>query len=266
MAAELIGAGIDVHAIYRRLYEGVPQGKLELLARGLSAVERFDGGLLTRHPAHARGLRRDRRGRELLRGRRRPPARGRGDRGRRPGARPALRHRRDAAQGVAARDRRPRRRLGDRPRPGRRRAPPRGRLLDRPGVPRARRVPARRARRSSFDVPPTASCWSTSPPGSPRTTWWRRSARRLAARHEGRPRGHAGPVRDRPAARADRARDARAAVPDGAAQALRDGRAAGLDVDHRRPRGRDRAGPDAGRAARAADRAGSASARPPTRR
>ena len=47
MAAELIGAGIDVHAIYRRLYEGVPQGKLELLARGLSAVERFDGGLLT---------------------------------------------------------------------------------------------------------------------------------------------------------------------------------------------------------------------------
>jgi bifunctional oligoribonuclease and PAP phosphatase NrnA len=47
MAAELIAAGIDVHAIYRRLYEGVPQGKLELLARGLSAVERFDGGLLT---------------------------------------------------------------------------------------------------------------------------------------------------------------------------------------------------------------------------
>jgi bifunctional oligoribonuclease and PAP phosphatase NrnA len=47
MAADLIGAGIDVHAIYRRLYEGIPQGKLELLARGLSAVERFDGGLLT---------------------------------------------------------------------------------------------------------------------------------------------------------------------------------------------------------------------------
>jgi bifunctional oligoribonuclease and PAP phosphatase NrnA len=47
MAAELIAAGIDVHAIYRRLYEDVPQGKLELLARGLTAVERFDGGLLT---------------------------------------------------------------------------------------------------------------------------------------------------------------------------------------------------------------------------
>jgi len=47
MAAALIAAGIDVHAIYRRLYEGVPQGKLELLARGLSNVRRFDGGLLT---------------------------------------------------------------------------------------------------------------------------------------------------------------------------------------------------------------------------
>jgi bifunctional oligoribonuclease and PAP phosphatase NrnA len=47
MAAELIGAGVDVHAIYRRIFEGVPQGKLELLARGLTNVERFDGGLLT---------------------------------------------------------------------------------------------------------------------------------------------------------------------------------------------------------------------------
>jgi phosphoesterase RecJ-like protein len=47
MAAELIDRGIDVHAIYRRLYEDVPPGKLKLLARGLSAVQRFDGGLLT---------------------------------------------------------------------------------------------------------------------------------------------------------------------------------------------------------------------------
>jgi phosphoesterase RecJ-like protein len=47
MAAELIADGIDAHAIYRRLYEGIPQGKLELLARGLTNVERFDGGLLT---------------------------------------------------------------------------------------------------------------------------------------------------------------------------------------------------------------------------
>jgi phosphoesterase RecJ-like protein len=47
MAAELIAAGVDVHEMYRRLYEGIPFGKLELLARGLANVERHDGGLLT---------------------------------------------------------------------------------------------------------------------------------------------------------------------------------------------------------------------------
>ena len=47
MAAALLVGGVDAHGIYRRLYEGVPQGKLELLARGLSGVERYDGGLLT---------------------------------------------------------------------------------------------------------------------------------------------------------------------------------------------------------------------------
>jgi phosphoesterase RecJ-like protein len=47
MAAELLAAGIDAHAVYRHLYEGIPQGKLELLARGLTNVERFDDGLLT---------------------------------------------------------------------------------------------------------------------------------------------------------------------------------------------------------------------------
>src|SRR5207247_3124768 len=47
MAAELIDAGVDVHEIYRRLYEGIPYGKLELLARGLAHVERYDDGALT---------------------------------------------------------------------------------------------------------------------------------------------------------------------------------------------------------------------------
>ena len=47
MAAELMQGGVDAHGIYRRLYEGIPQGKLDLLARGLSSVERYDGGLLT---------------------------------------------------------------------------------------------------------------------------------------------------------------------------------------------------------------------------
>jgi bifunctional oligoribonuclease and PAP phosphatase NrnA len=47
MAAELIADGLEPHEIYRHLYEGVPQGKLVLLARGLTNVERFDNGLLT---------------------------------------------------------------------------------------------------------------------------------------------------------------------------------------------------------------------------
>jgi phosphoesterase RecJ-like protein len=47
MAAELIEAGVDVHEIYRRVYEGVPYGKLALLARALAKVERYDGGRVT---------------------------------------------------------------------------------------------------------------------------------------------------------------------------------------------------------------------------
>ena len=47
MAAELIQAGVDVHGIYRQVYEGVPFGKLVLLARALSRVERYDEGRLT---------------------------------------------------------------------------------------------------------------------------------------------------------------------------------------------------------------------------
>jgi phosphoesterase RecJ-like protein len=47
MAADLIEAGVDVHALYRRLYEGVPEPKLALLTRALSRVRRFDDGRLT---------------------------------------------------------------------------------------------------------------------------------------------------------------------------------------------------------------------------
>lgn len=47
MAAELLRSGVDAHGVYRHLYEGIPQGKLELLARGLTNVRRYDGGLLT---------------------------------------------------------------------------------------------------------------------------------------------------------------------------------------------------------------------------
>jgi phosphoesterase RecJ-like protein len=47
MAAELIGAGVDVQAVYRRLYEETPEGKLALLALALTQVRRFDEGELT---------------------------------------------------------------------------------------------------------------------------------------------------------------------------------------------------------------------------
>jgi phosphoesterase RecJ-like protein len=47
MAAELIAAGIDVHGIYRRLYEGMPFAKLELLGLALSRLEIVDDGALT---------------------------------------------------------------------------------------------------------------------------------------------------------------------------------------------------------------------------
>jgi bifunctional oligoribonuclease and PAP phosphatase NrnA len=47
MAADLLAHGVEVHEIFRRLYENVPFAKLELLARVLSRVERVDGGRLT---------------------------------------------------------------------------------------------------------------------------------------------------------------------------------------------------------------------------
>jgi bifunctional oligoribonuclease and PAP phosphatase NrnA len=47
MAADLIEHGVDVHAEFRLLYENVPFAKLQLLARVLSSVERYDDGRLT---------------------------------------------------------------------------------------------------------------------------------------------------------------------------------------------------------------------------
>ncbi len=54
MAADLIDAGVSPHEIYRRVYEGVPLGKLALLARGLAKVARYDGGRLTVTELNAR--------------------------------------------------------------------------------------------------------------------------------------------------------------------------------------------------------------------
>jgi phosphoesterase RecJ-like protein len=47
MAAELIDVGVDVSGLYRQVYEGVPYGKLALLARGLAKTRRYDNGRLT---------------------------------------------------------------------------------------------------------------------------------------------------------------------------------------------------------------------------
>jgi bifunctional oligoribonuclease and PAP phosphatase NrnA len=47
MAAELIELGVDVHGVYRRLYEDLPFGRIELLAKALSRVTRYDDGVLT---------------------------------------------------------------------------------------------------------------------------------------------------------------------------------------------------------------------------
>jgi phosphoesterase RecJ-like protein len=47
MAAELVEAGVDVHGIYRRLYEDMPYAKLELLGRALTHLQRYDDGTLT---------------------------------------------------------------------------------------------------------------------------------------------------------------------------------------------------------------------------
>ena len=47
MAAELVEAGVDVHGIYRRLYEGLPYPRLQLLGLALRNMRRFDEGRLT---------------------------------------------------------------------------------------------------------------------------------------------------------------------------------------------------------------------------
>ena len=47
MAAELIGAGVDVQDVYRRLYEEMPAAKIALLALALGRMQRFDSGELT---------------------------------------------------------------------------------------------------------------------------------------------------------------------------------------------------------------------------
>jgi phosphoesterase RecJ-like protein len=47
MAAELIEAGASPHTVNRQVFESLPFRRIELLARGLARVERFDDGAIT---------------------------------------------------------------------------------------------------------------------------------------------------------------------------------------------------------------------------
>ncbi|HZI90028.1 MAG TPA: bifunctional oligoribonuclease/PAP phosphatase NrnA [Thermoleophilaceae bacterium] len=47
MAAELIEAGVDTHAVYRRLFEELPFRRLQLLSRALQSVARYEDGAIT---------------------------------------------------------------------------------------------------------------------------------------------------------------------------------------------------------------------------
>ena len=47
MASELIEAGVDVAAVYRQLYQDLPFPRVQLLARALSRVERYDDDRIT---------------------------------------------------------------------------------------------------------------------------------------------------------------------------------------------------------------------------
>jgi phosphoesterase RecJ-like protein len=124
MAAELIEAGVDVHGIYRRLYEGMPYSKLELLGRALANVRRYDDGRPDLHHLTRDDFRWPGRRTATPRASSTTCAPSR-DEGRGAGPRAGRRGRDGPQEGVAARDRRRRRRLGHRAR-GRRRRPPPG--------------------------------------------------------------------------------------------------------------------------------------------
>jgi phosphoesterase RecJ-like protein len=47
MAADLIKAGVEPQVVHHRLYEGLPFSRIQLLARALAKVQRFDDGALT---------------------------------------------------------------------------------------------------------------------------------------------------------------------------------------------------------------------------
>ena len=199
MAAELIDAGVDVHEIYRRLYEGIPYGKLELLARGLGQVERHDDGTPHAQLLTARRLRGDRRRGELLRGRHRPSALGGGHGGRRAGPRPSQPRQHGPAKGLAARLRRPRRRLARSPAPRAAAAIARRRASHHPSVVELVQF-LRGAVRDQLQQPSDGVLRIDKPAGVDLARRGGRVSRRALGVPPRRSRGHARPVRHRAAA------------------------------------------------------------------
>lgn len=49
LAAELVGAGVDVHEIFREVYECAPFHAVKLLGRALDKAELYDGGVVATH-------------------------------------------------------------------------------------------------------------------------------------------------------------------------------------------------------------------------
>ena len=234
MAAELISAGRRRRrGLYRQIYEGVPLEKLELLARALASVQRFDDGRVTVAVLRARGLRRDRRADDShCRGHHRPAAHGRRHEGR--GADPrGHRPRGDRKVSLRATDDEVdvsaiARAFGG---GGHRRAAgfsqrPRGRRADR--------------RRSARSFDGRAIVLADKPAGITSHDVVAR-ARRALGDAPGRARRHARSVRDRAADRARRPRDAARALFRRAAQDLRGRGAARRAVLDRRSGGGDRA-------------------------
>ena len=105
MAAELIEAGVDAHAIYRRLYEQLPYARLELLSRALKQRAALRRRRRDRDVPDPRRLRGDGLGRERRRRGRRPPACGGRHQGRGARARAPVRRPHRHAQGQPALDR-----------------------------------------------------------------------------------------------------------------------------------------------------------------
>ena len=159
LAAELVDAGADIHAVFQQVYESVEFAKLKLLARALDRAEVLEGGrIVVSHLVRGR-LRGGGCCRAVLGGDHRLPARGR--RGRAGCADPRAAEPRGAgAKGLAPLEHRRARRLGDRAALRRRRASPGSRLLhaisrwrdrraDPPRLPRATCRRARLSRRAS---------------------------------------------------------------------------------------------------------------------